>query len=236
MHEHSEAVGSVLREQPRITGSRPPADDELPDDDFTDERTLTHEDDVVAADEPAVAEQLSALTAQIAGLAAAQDVVLGTIKELGVQDRVLGEMHDQTRRLREGFHEREVLHPIFRSLIGIADRCRQENAKLRGAIAAHALHRDVDHALVVQHLVNARKADVIELEALLTRFGVESFESTGQQFHAQWQRCVKRIPTSRQQRVGKIAERLLKGYRRGDAVIRREHVTVYVHAKKEPAQ
>ncbi|MCH8160048.1 MAG: hypothetical protein IIA08_09245 [Proteobacteria bacterium] len=50
--------------------------------------------------------------------------ILRAIDQLSRDREVLSAMHEQNRSLLEGFHERETLLPVLRSLIAIADRIR----------------------------------------------------------------------------------------------------------------
>ncbi len=150
--------------------------------------------------------------------------------QLGTESRVLSEMHDQCRTLQERFHEREVLLPIFRALIGIADRCRNEAAKMRATLNNQERGLELDVVLALRHLLDAREADRIELEALLATLGVEVYQHGGDLFQAGLQKCVKRIRTSRPERHERVAVRLLPGYRRDETIVRPECVGVYVQA------
>lgn len=170
-------------------------------------------------------EQLSErLGAQIEHLAA----LSAEVKRLGVEERLLADLHNENRDLREQFHEREVLLPLFRSLIGIADRCSDETAKLRVALSGQASALPLEAVLAIRHVLQAREADRVELEALLAAYGVEPYRQEADRFSPGAQKCIQRVPTQRRERHEQVATRLLPGYRRSGTVLRPECVAVYV--------
>lgn len=178
----------------------------------------------------ALTDQIAALAKRIQAAEERHESVITNLGQLRTEDRLLTDMHDQCRALQEHFHEREVLMPIFRTLIGVADRCRSGAAKMRATLEAQS-GLELDVVLAVRHVIEAREADRIELEALLATFGVEPYRHEGDRFTASLQKCVRRVPTSRQEQHETIAARALPGYRRHGTVIRPECVEVYVHAR-----
>ena len=173
-------------------------------------------------------DRVGELAERFRGLDQRQAAIHTNVQQLGTENRLLSDMHDQCRVLQERFHEREVLLPIFRALIGIADRSRNETAKLRATLNDQQRGLELDVVLALRHLVDAREADRIELDALLATFGVEFYRHEGDRFEASQQKCVKRVRTTTRERHERIAVRLLPGYRRDGTVIRPECVGVYV--------
>lgn len=150
--------------------------------------------------------------------------LMGLVRELErlTADRSLAtQLQAECGRLREQHHERETLAPIFRGLIGIADRRRQ------GIAAARTGPQSPGPAALAE-LVEAQRADLAEIEALLAAYGVESFRQPTDRFDPHSQKCIKRIPTLNPNRHERLARRLLPGYRRGSIVLRPEFVTVFV--------
>ena len=150
------------------------------------------------------------------------------IQELKTQDRVLTELHDQVRRYSEQFHERELLQPVFRGLIAIADSCRRQERQLRQALQKHG---DSSNQLAVsglRRLLEARAANRVEVEDLLANYGVEPFTQLEDTFDPKVQMCVSRVACEEKAFHGRVAERLLPGYRRNGTVLRPECVTVFV--------
>ncbi len=149
------------------------------------------------------------------------------LQRLQLDSAVLTELHQDYRKLREQFHEREVLGPLFRGLIAIADRCRQELAVACGRFARFDQLPAAEGGALTATL-SARRADLVEIEALLATYGVIPFHHHGPVFESATQRCVERVRTTTATRRHQIARRLLPGYRRGTVVLRPEHVSVYV--------
>lgn len=149
------------------------------------------------------------------------------LQRLQLDSAVLAELHQDYRKLREQFHEREVLGPLFRGLIAIADRCRQELAVACGRFTRFDQLPAAEGGALTATL-SARRADLVEIEALLATYDVTPFHQPGPVFESATQRCVDRIRTTTPSRRHQIARRLLPGYRRGTVVLRPEHVSVYV--------
>jgi len=147
---------------------------------------------------------------------------------LGDQRRVIAEMHDQSRKLTEQFHEREVLGPLFFTVIGILDRHRQETGKVERSLTKHLSSRNWRGTAALGHILDARTADRLEMENLLANLGVEPFEHPGPQFEPRLQKCVARVACDDPARQHHVAQRLQPGYRRNGKILRQELVTVYV--------
>lgn len=156
------------------------------------------------------------------------------ITEQRAADRVLSELHDECRRLREEFYFREVAMPLFLGLIRLADHCRQTLSEMETAL--RALSGDVSLSLAIHQLVQARQGDLIQIEALLATHGVEPFRQKDEQFDPRAQKCVKRVACKPGGRTGVIAERLLPGYRRDHRILRPECVAVYVTKSENESQ
>ncbi len=182
-----------------------------------------------------LAQQLEQVGAEIRQCRHALSEIGATFGELKVQDTVLAQMHEECRGLREQFHEREVLKPLFGALIRIADRCRQEIARQRGSLAHGAENCAPDIEIGLRSLLRARKADLVEIEACLATFGVLPFRCHDARFNPAFQLCTKPVPTNDPELVDRIATRLLPGYRRDGSIMRSECVNVFVvtHAKKK---
>ena len=150
------------------------------------------------------------------------------IKQTKIEQRVLTEMHDRCRDLGEQYYQREVLGPLFRCVIGIADRCRQQADTLKGLLKKHVARDNKTAMQAIQYLLDARQADYIEIESLLANYGVEPFENPDIKFDPTTQKCISRIETPEVDLVEKVSQRLLPGYRRDKKIIRKEYVKVYV--------
>jgi hypothetical protein len=170
--------------------------------------------DALAKDVGAVGEKLSGLTEEFEGLRSRDDLLV--------------EMHKQCRAAGERVLESQVLEPIFLTLIGIADRGRQQASKMQSVLDAHAASTNRAGLLAIQRIVEARAADRIEIEAVLANHGVESFETTDSKFDPTAQKCISRVEREDASLHGRVAQRLLPGYRRNGKVLRPEYVSVYI--------
>ena len=173
--------------------------------------------EIVAGDAAqAIVQFLIKLPATVEALVQQQAQTLADIDQLKLEHCVLEDLSDQNRSLREAFHEREVLNPLLRSLIGVADRIREGQAQLEQMLEDSG----DDPTSILQTVLDARTADLMEIEDLLAGFGVESYEHQDSKFDASLQKCVKRIQTTRSSCHERIATRLRPGYRRDDKIIR----------------
>lgn len=136
------------------------------------------------------------------------------LADLQTLERALADLQEKNRSLSESFYEREVLGPALRTLVSMVDRRRR-------ALAGMEVD-DCSGEIV--------RADLVELENELARFGVEPYECVGDCFDPSSQSCLKRVPIEASDMHGRIAERLLPGFRRGPKLLRPEGVAVYVYA------
>ena len=83
-------------------------------------RTL---EDLMVSDEP--------LTRELAGIKKELVANREELARLASNEQVVTDLHQRHQVLSERFHDREVLAPIFFQLIGIADRCRQNEEHLK---------------------------------------------------------------------------------------------------------
>ncbi len=178
-----------------------------------------------------LSEQIATLERSIEQLSDHQPESETQGKERGLERKLLSDLQSECTALRERFHEREVLWPIFRSLIGVADRCREQTAQLKATLRRQRQSLSVEECLVLRSVVDGRHADEIEINALLATLGVASYRQEGDRFTAASQKCVKRIPTRDRQHHQRIAERIQPGYRREATIVRPEYVSVYVHTQ-----
>ena len=169
-----------------------------------------------------------AIRKEIAKLTEELAAVRKELQRLQTADRVLSEMHTRCQELSEQFHEREVLNPLFYGLIWIADRSREQVQRIERTQESSAGNGDPRAKKALKYLLDARRADFIEVENVLGHFGVESFEHPGNSFDPASQKCINRVARHNGAAPGQIAARLLPGYTRNGKAIRREYVNVYV--------
>lgn len=160
------------------------------------------------------AEQLAGVSKQVA--------------ELKATDQVLAELSTRCRQLGENFYEQEVLSVVFRCLIGIADKCRQQIKEIEQLPGIHPGGSSSPAARANTYLLEARRVDLVEVEDALANLGVEPFEHLSESFDPSVQKCINRIESPGRHLHGQVAARLLPGYQRNGKVIRPEYVDVYV--------
>lgn len=133
--------------------------------------------------------------------------------------------------LRQQLIDLEILAPMLRGLVGLADRARRDVTTMldwkRGPGASSDSDSD-PFGLAIE----ARRSDRTEIEALLAMYGVQSFRNPSQRFEAHCQKCLERVLTRDPQKHGRIAQRMLPGYRRGAVVLRPEYVAVFVDSSR----
>lgn len=155
---------------------------------------------------------------------------LGEQMKTLAQDRSLSEkLQQENAQLRENQFEQQVLNPLFRTVISILDRCDQSidqaTQKLKKLTGKTGVSQTCQ---ALRTLLEARKADRVELTALLMQYGVEAYREPESVFNPRTQQCLDRVPTSTQSEVNHIAERLRCGYRMDKRIIRSEQVSVLV--------
>ena len=191
-----------------------------------EERYLEH---ALQNDLETVRSLVADLLDEVHGLREESSRIYEELERVRTDERVLQDLHEANKKLSEDFYEREILSPVFHTLIGIADRCYQQIALAKTEQAS--LEPDATERL--SSLIGSREADLIEIESRLADFGVQRHISTTEEFDAKIHRCVQRRTTSEASFSGKITTRFLPGYRRNGKVIRPERVSVYVFSTRQ---
>lgn len=148
-------------------------------------------------------------------------------------ERLIAALGERTRKLEERQHEREVLGPVFLTLIGLLDRARNEHQLAARSAAKYDRKHHPEVSRALRQLARARDIDVIEIENALQVLGVQAYVHPGDKFNPSQQKCTERMVPTNGQLPGSVAERQRVGFRRGDTIIRPEWVTVYVAPAKE---
>lgn len=182
------------------------------------------------ADLEQVKRQLDLLVASFSGLRDQIAAMAQEAQKAPSGDSLLTEMHQQCRAAGEQFFKTAVLEPMCLRLIGVADRCRQQAEKLQGILDKNSGREDNAAIRAIRYVLEARNADRIEVEALLADYGVEPFQSPEGTFDPSTQKVVSRQECQDASLQGRVAQRLLPGYRRNDKILRREYVSVHVAA------
>lgn len=155
------------------------------------------------------------------------------IAQLKTEKQALTHLSDRCRELTERFHEREVLYPILFTLMTIADRARQEVARLRRLMNEQSGKIGLEGLIIMRHLIEARNADRIRVEDVLASYGVQPYQEQGEVFNASCQNLAQSVACDKPELHGRIASRLSFGYRRNGEILRPERVKVY---RQNPVQ
>ncbi len=141
--------------------------------------------------------------------------------------QALNELSLRCQAYSEQSHEREVIQPICRRLIGVIDRISDKERRF-AAVLENLGKGNTARLKLLRSLQKDRHADRIEMESVLADFGVEPFEDIHRTFNAATQHCVASVPSGDSAQNNQIAQRVRPGYQRHSKVIRREYVTVFV--------
>jgi molecular chaperone GrpE (heat shock protein) len=154
----------------------------------------------------------------------------------GEASKLADVLAERAQKLEERHHEREVLRPVFLTVIGLIDRAREERQALAAAAAQHARARRVDASRACEYLAKARATDISEFESALQLFGVHAYQTPGPRFDPATQTPVGRVALTNGQPPGDVAARRRPGYRRENTIIRPEYVTVYAQPEPDTAK
>jgi molecular chaperone GrpE (heat shock protein) len=193
--------------------------------------TLASQDEKLRTSKPD--ETAGALERTFARMAEELAAMRQELQRLKTDDSVLTSLHKRCQELSEEHHERDTLRPVFHTLIGIADRSRQQTARYRRTLKMHSTLGDDSIGLVLSQLTEARNADRIEIEGLLANYAVEPFLNPSDVFDPSTQKCIQRVECHDPALEGRIAQRILPGYRRDGRILRLEYVSVHVRESKQ---
>jgi len=136
------------------------------------------------------------------------------------REKVVDRLHAELQEYKQDLLL-NTLRPVFIDLIQLHDD-----------IGKVAIEPDGDETLSdVKRLVGLMRGFQQGIEDILYRQGVEPFHVDGEAFDPRRQRAVVTIPTEDPSQNKAVAERLRKGFRSGDRVIRPEIVSVYAVKK-----
>jgi molecular chaperone GrpE len=131
------------------------------------------------------------------------------------KDKVIDNLHKELQMYKDNsFQER--LMPVIMDLILSIDR----TGKLLKGLPAEEEH---------SKFIKVINESIMDLEDILYKQGVETYETEGTSFDATRQKIIKTIKTDRLENDKQVAERLGKGYEWEDRIIRKEQVSVYVY-------
>ena len=151
-----------------------------------------------------------------------QKTIEREIRAETTREKVVDRLHAELQEYKQDLLL-NTLRPVFMDLIQLHDDIGKVAVLPEGESGPGALKRLVDLMEGFQQ----------GIEDILYRQGVESFEVEGDGFEPRQQRAVLTIPNHDPNRHKTVAERLRKGFRSGDRVIRPEIVSVFGIKKSE---
>ena len=140
------------------------------------------------------------------------------IRAEATREKVVDRLHAELQEYKQDLLL-NTLRPVFIDLIQLHDDI--------GKVAVMADDGDE----TVTRLVTLMHGFQQGIEDILYRQGVEPFEIEDEVFDPRRQRAVATVPTEDPARAKTVAERLRKGFRAGEKVIRPEVVSVYAIKK-----
>ncbi len=167
----------------------------------------------------AVLESLSEMNATLI----AQGEVLS---ELGHRDVLFAQLHKRLAAYEQDERSRSFLEPLARKAAPIHRRLQEQASQARGAY--ENLPPPLRKASPYYWAFRSLEAARVELETLLTDFGIETFVASGSVFDRRCQEAVERVTAQGSHKTGEIARRIAPGLRIDGRVIAAERVAVYV--------
>ena len=151
-----------------------------------------------------------------------QTTIEREIRAETTREKVVDRLHAELQEYKQDLLL-NTLRPVFVDLIQLHD----DIGKV--AVVPEGDHGPGD----LKRLVDLMQGFQQGIEDILYRQGVEPFEVEGDGFEPRQQRAVLTIPNDDPNRNKTVAERLRKGFRSGDRVIRPEIVSVFGIKKSE---
>ncbi len=148
------------------------------------------------------------------------------VTQLVARDTLLAHLHEQLSKASEQQRIQSFHEPLTRKIAPIHRRIAEQRILLKrelDKLLPHSRRRPV-----YLWSYKALESIHIELEQILSDFGIEAYSNLEARFDRSVQEAIERIPTEDTQRVGVIARRLSRGYRIGERVLISERVAVYV--------
>ena len=171
--------------------------------------------------------QLNNLTETVASLTAKFGTFEQVIYQIESDRKAMDILSQQNKQLNEELYERELVKPVFLTLIGLADRHEDQISRCGQHLNKIQEQKRPTAEKALRFLINSIQADLTEIHDVLARFGVERYEHQGGTFNASKQKVFSRVETEDKSLSQKIADRLHPGYARDEQIIRREYVNIY---------
>lgn len=166
------------------------------------------------------------LLAKIDRLAAAVQAGFSSIlKEIGTKLALDKFKEDQITRLHEELraYRTDLIYQSARQLLLGLIRLHDDLGKEMASLRQRPV-QELTPERILQYFLGFQD----DIELLLGQHGVERFAVTDEGFDPHRQTALHTVPTSEASKIGRLAERLRPGFKRGDALLQKERVAVYV--------
>jgi molecular chaperone GrpE (heat shock protein) len=164
-----------------------------------------------------------------AALAALEQRLVGAFESrLGydaVKEKQIDRLHDELVGHRQDLLEK-IARPLVRGLVRLHDDMGRAVDSLRG--------KDPEN-LTPERFFKLIEGFAEDVEIVLSDHGVEPFEGVAQEFDPRRQTAIKKLPTTDSEVIGRVARSIRPGFERGDRIVQKERVEVYVPDRSGPA-
>lgn len=177
------------------------------------------EGQLTAAGYASLAGQLAHLATEQAAL---RELFDARLRSDEVQGKMLERLHDELQQYKGNF-VRQSLIPLLKEAIFCHDFVVQQADKVRSLPPESGGASPASTQQATQALEAVRQM----LVDLLFKFDVEPYRGEGELFDPRRQQCLRTIPTDQPELDRRVAALGAIGFQQGEAILRREHVSVY---------
>ncbi len=159
------------------------------------------------------------------------DEIQAGIGRIEAREGVIDRLHTRLAKYEEDDHIRSFLGPLTRKTAPILRRVTDQLAQLeryRTKLPVTPLRREL-----ARWARECLRGVHVDLETLLSDFGVEPFTCRRGRFDRSRQEAIEHKPTPDTEQAGCVTRRIAPGYRIGDRIVIPERVAVYVHVKSD---
>jgi len=142
------------------------------------------------------------------------------------KNKIIDELHQALQEHRQGLLQKYVQR-MFMDVLKVVDDIRK--------FSAHYKDKPYE-AEVAEKLLNFLQTTASDLEDLFSWEGITAYSCEGDILDPARQRVINKVQTDDPQKDKTIAERLRRGYKWDEKIIRPEMVSIFVYQKQEIAE
>ncbi len=162
------------------------------------------------------------VTDEFSGLQKSFDV---KIAKDALQQGHIDRLHQELTEYRAGLVEKSM-RPLVRGVIKLHGDIQKMLSEVQEL-------KESDHIVLEKKLLEILNGFSSDVEILLEDNGVAKYEEKSLDFNPRRQRIVRKIATQSEDMHGKISDRLLPGFQKGEEIIEKERVAVYVYRSNQ---